>query len=139
MPDPRYPIGPLLLPEHTSPDDCLGWIEEIEALPANLRAALAGVTEAELNTPYRDRGWTIRETVHHIADSHINAVVRFEACTHRRGANYQDLQRSLMGQTCRHEATNRRVGTTSRRPSPTLGRLSALAQRSPDAAHLSSS
>jgi hypothetical protein len=76
MIDPRYPIGPMTIPETTSREECAAWIEEIAALPSNLRAALAGVTEAELGTPYRDGGWTVRQVVHHIADSHMNAVVR---------------------------------------------------------------
>ncbi len=76
MTDPRYPIGPMSIPESTSPERCAAWIEDIEALPANLRAALAEVTERELDTVYRDGGWTVRQVVHHIADSHMNAVVR---------------------------------------------------------------
>ena len=64
------------IPQHTSPADIAAWIDAIAALPANLRSALAGITKTELNTPYRDGGWTVRQTVHHIADSHMNAFVR---------------------------------------------------------------
>ena len=53
------------------------WITEIEQAPASLRAALAGLTEAQIDTPYRPGGWTVRQVVHHLADSHLNAYVRF--------------------------------------------------------------
>ena len=53
------------------------WLAEIEATPARLRAAVAGLTEAQLDTPYRPGGWTVRQVVHHLADSHLNSYVRF--------------------------------------------------------------
>ncbi len=54
------------------------WIDEIAAAPANLRAAVAGMTEKQLNTPYREGGWTVRQVVHHVPDSHLNSYVRFK-------------------------------------------------------------
>ncbi len=53
------------------------WIHEIEQTPARLRAAVAGLSEAQLDTPYRPGGWTVRQVVHHLPDSHLNAYVRF--------------------------------------------------------------
>ena len=53
------------------------WLAEIEEMPARLRAAIAGLTEAQLDTPYRPEGWTVRQVVHHLADSHLNSYVRF--------------------------------------------------------------
>jgi len=53
------------------------WLAEIEAAPARLRAAVAGLTEAQLDTPYRPGGWTVRQVVHHLADSHLNSYIRF--------------------------------------------------------------
>src|SRR5208283_496705 len=53
------------------------WIAEIERAPARLREAVQGLTEAQLDTPYRPGGWTVRQVVHHMADSHMNAYVRF--------------------------------------------------------------
>ena len=53
------------------------WLAEIAATPANLRAAVAGLTDEQLDTPYRPGGWTVRQVVHHLADSHMNAYVRF--------------------------------------------------------------
>jgi hypothetical protein len=51
-------------------------IVRIKALPTNLRAAIAGLNDTQLDTPYRDSGWTVRQVVHHLADSHINAYTR---------------------------------------------------------------
>jgi hypothetical protein len=79
MSDPRYPIGPF-----TPPDDAVtaaersGWIDRIAATPAALRAAVAGLSDAQLDTPYRDGGWTVRQLCHHVPDSHLNAYVRFK-------------------------------------------------------------
>ena len=53
------------------------WLADIEETPARLRAAVSGLTEAQLDTPYRPGGWTVRQVVHHLADSHMNAYVRF--------------------------------------------------------------
>jgi hypothetical protein len=75
-PDPRYPIGKYSKP--ASFDDA--WraaaIAAIEHTPRKLREAVSGLTNAQLDTPYRDGGWTVRQLVHHVADSHVNAYVR---------------------------------------------------------------
>jgi uncharacterized damage-inducible protein DinB len=54
------------------------WIAEIAETPAKLRAAVAGLNEDQLQTPYREGGWTVRQVVHHVPDSHMNAYVRFK-------------------------------------------------------------
>jgi uncharacterized damage-inducible protein DinB len=54
------------------------WIADVAETPAKLRAAVAGLTAAQLDTPYRPGGWTVRQVVHHVPDSHINAYVRFK-------------------------------------------------------------
>jgi len=51
-------------------------IDEMETLPARVEAAIAGLTDAQLDTPYRDGGWTVRQVVHHLADAHVNGMVR---------------------------------------------------------------
>ena len=53
------------------------WLDEIEETPARLWAAVTGLTDAQLDTPYRPGGWTVRQVVHHFADSHMNAYIRF--------------------------------------------------------------
>ena len=74
--DPRYPIGRFVAPATISDDDRTGAIATLAELPEQLRNAVDGLTFAQLSTPYRDGGWTVRQVVHHIADSHMNAVIR---------------------------------------------------------------
>src|ERR1700739_2326527 len=75
--DPRYPIGKYEMPALITPALRAGAILEIAATPEKLRAAVKGLNDAQLETPYRDGGWSLRQTVHHVADSHMNAYVRF--------------------------------------------------------------
>jgi len=75
---PQYPIGKFHLPESVSPEDRARLIETIRAAPARLRAAASGISAAQLDTPYREGGWTIRQVIHHIPESHMNAYIRFK-------------------------------------------------------------
>jgi hypothetical protein len=75
--DLRYPIGKFQRPTATTSDLRAQWIGDIAAAPARFRSALAGLTEEQLDTPYRPEGWTVRQVIHHVADSHINSYVRF--------------------------------------------------------------
>ncbi len=79
MTDLRYPIGPFKdhRQDHTTAEERAALMDEIEATPARLRAAVAGLDDAQLDTPYREAGWTVRQVVHHVVDSHVNAYVRF--------------------------------------------------------------
>jgi hypothetical protein len=64
-----------------------GFIRAIEAHPVKMRAAVSGLTDAQLDTPYREGGWTVRQVVHHVVDSHVNSYVRFKlAVTEEQGA-----------------------------------------------------
>jgi hypothetical protein len=74
--DLQYPIGRFRRPDNTSAGQASAWIEEIAALPGQLRTAVEGLSGAQLDTPYRDGGWTVRQVVHHVADSHMNAYCR---------------------------------------------------------------
>ncbi len=76
-PDLRYPIGPFEYGGPLSPERRLACVARIEATPAAVRQAVEGLTEAQLDTPYREGGWTIRQVVHHVPDSHLNAYTRF--------------------------------------------------------------
>jgi uncharacterized damage-inducible protein DinB len=78
MTDLQYPIGRFQMPDSVSGAARLAGIRQIAELPARLRAAVAGLTEAQLDAPYRPDGWTVRQVVHHVADSHINAYVRLK-------------------------------------------------------------
>jgi hypothetical protein len=75
--DPRYPIGPLNWTGPSTPEQRTRFIDDIAAAPQKLRAAVAGLGDAQLETPYRDGGWTVRRVVHHLADSHMNTYIRF--------------------------------------------------------------
>src|SRR4051812_10677790 len=72
----RYPVGRFTAPVAATPADRERWIADIAALPAQLRAVVEPLSEARLDTPYRHDGWTVRQVVHHIPDSHLNAIVR---------------------------------------------------------------
>ncbi|TYP70553.1 YfiT family bacillithiol transferase [Paenibacillus methanolicus] len=76
--DYRYPIGPFAHEGAVAPEQRELWIREIEKLPAKLRLAVEGLSEEQLDTPYRDGGWTVRQVVHHVADSHMNSLTRFK-------------------------------------------------------------
>jgi DinB superfamily len=76
MEDTRYPIGRFVFPGKARPQLRERWIGEIAAAPGALRAAVAGLIPVQLDTPYRDGGWTVRQVVHHVPDSHINAYTR---------------------------------------------------------------
>ena len=76
--DLRYPIGeyepkPFSIPQKVE------WLADIKFLPLQLENAILNLDEAQLQTPYRDGGWTVHQLVHHVADSHMNAYIRFKA------------------------------------------------------------
>jgi hypothetical protein len=76
MNDPRYPIGKIELPGSLTPAARAQAISTIAGIPHALHDVVRGLDQAQLDTPYRDGGWTLRQVVHHIADSHVNAYVR---------------------------------------------------------------
>jgi DinB superfamily len=76
--DLRYPVGRFTPPAVVSREQVETWIGEIARLPAALRAAVAPLSPAELDTPYRPGGWRVRQVVHHLADSHMNSYIRFK-------------------------------------------------------------
>ena len=74
----RYPIGPFEPRTTWNQNHLDRWIDIIQACPENLRAATRGLTDTQLDTPYRPGGWTVRQLVHHVMDSHANAYIRFK-------------------------------------------------------------
>jgi hypothetical protein len=76
--DPRYPIGKLELPKEVTAARRQQAITEIASTPVKIRAAVAGLEDPQLDTPYRDGGWTVRQVVHHVPDSHLNAFLRLK-------------------------------------------------------------
>ncbi len=78
MTDPRYPIGKFERKNTLTADERRACIEQIAAAPQRMRDAVRGLTDAQLDTPYREGGWTVRQVVHHVPDSHMNAYVRLK-------------------------------------------------------------
>jgi hypothetical protein len=76
--DQRFPIGQPELRQRLTPEQRVPLIENVERLPQRLSAAVSGLSAAQLDTPYRPGGWSVRQVVHHFADSHMNAFVRFK-------------------------------------------------------------
>jgi uncharacterized damage-inducible protein DinB len=75
--DPRYPIGKFAVPETITSDLRAAGCAEIASFPSRLREAAAMLTETQLETSYREGGWTARQVIHHVADSHMNSYIRF--------------------------------------------------------------
>ncbi|MEO8037082.1 MAG: YfiT family bacillithiol transferase [Acidobacteriota bacterium] len=78
MTDPRYPVGKFERKNELTPEERRDLIEQIAEAPAKMREAVRGLTAEQLDTPYRDGGWSARQVVHHVPDSHMNAYVRFK-------------------------------------------------------------
>jgi uncharacterized damage-inducible protein DinB len=76
--DPRYPIGNFSVPASSMAGIRTAHIQTLRLLPERLSTAVAGLDDRQLDTPYREGGWTVRQVVHHVADSHANAYIRFK-------------------------------------------------------------
>lgn len=74
----KYPIGRFKIPELVSKNDILEAIAIIKAFPAHIFTAVGPLSVPQLDTPYRPGGWTVRQLIHHCADSHMNAFIRFK-------------------------------------------------------------
>ena len=74
----RFPVGDFVIDPVATDEKRRRWIAEMAQAPAKLRFALAGLSDDQLNTHYREGGWTLRQVVHHLADAHINGFVRFK-------------------------------------------------------------
>jgi len=78
MQDLRYPIGKFTYEGNITEEMVEKWIREIENLPTELTKAINGLDKEQLDTPYRKGGWTVRQVVHHVVDSHMNSYIRFK-------------------------------------------------------------
>lgn len=78
MTDFRYPTGRFTADPNPTAETRNRHIDQIAILPSRMRQAIAGLKEDQLNTPYRDGGWTVRQVIHHVPDSHMNAYIRFK-------------------------------------------------------------
>ena len=78
MADLRYPIGDFQFSGQVTDNDRRRSIDIVENTPAKMRAAVKGLSHKQLDIPYRPGGWTVRQVVHHVPDSHLNAYIRFK-------------------------------------------------------------
>src|SRR6202035_2790375 len=76
--DLRYPVGKMEMPKEITAAKRQQAIESIATTPKNLREAVRGLNDVQLDAPYREGGWTVRQVIHHVPDSHINAYVRLK-------------------------------------------------------------
>jgi hypothetical protein len=76
--DLRYPIGQFEMPDSITAEQRAQWIRDIQKTPYAVKRAIEGLSEEQLDTPYRPDGWTVRQVVHHLADSHMNSFIRFK-------------------------------------------------------------
>jgi hypothetical protein len=93
--DPRYPVGKFVRSPSIDAPMRRRLLGDIAALPARAAEAVRGLSPAQLDTPYRDGGWTVRQVVHHVADSHMNAYVRMKLAateTHPPAKPYDEKQ-----------------------------------------------
>jgi uncharacterized damage-inducible protein DinB len=74
----RYPVGRFAVEKEISPVHRREWIDQVDETPARFRDAVAGLSDEQLDTPYREGGWTVRQLIHHLPDSHMNAYVRIK-------------------------------------------------------------
>ena len=74
----KYPVGTFTPPASYTTDDLQRWTYDIKVLPGKMRQAVISLNEKQLDTQYRTGGWTLRQVVHHVADSHLNSLVRFK-------------------------------------------------------------
>jgi hypothetical protein len=74
----QYPIGKFVMPVSYNSEDLHHWINDIKTLPGKVRQKIMNLNDKQLDTPYRPGGWTIRQVVHHMADSHMNSLIRFK-------------------------------------------------------------
>jgi hypothetical protein len=96
--DPRYPVGEYK-PKPFSIDQKEEWLSDIRFLPQALENAISNLDEVQLHTPYRDGGWTVHQLVHHVADSHMNAYMRFKLGYTEENATIRPYEEKLWATT----------------------------------------
>jgi len=74
----QFPIGPYIVPEPINSKHHQDWVQRIASLPERLETLVKPLSTTQLATPYRPGGWTVQQLIHHIADSHMNAYIRFK-------------------------------------------------------------
>ena len=100
--DKRYPIGNFDVTEKFTMSDIPRFIEEIRSLPAKIQNELYYAEAEQLNTPYREGGWTVKQVVHHIGDSHLNALMRFKLALTEDNPTIKPYNESLWATTAEY-------------------------------------
>jgi hypothetical protein len=95
----RLPVGPFTLDANVTVAKRKEWIRTLADAPAVVREAVAGVDEVQLDTPYREGGWTPRQVVHHLADAHMNGFVRFKLALTEDHPAIKTYEEDLWGET----------------------------------------
>lgn len=131
--DPRYPIGKFEMPASVTPELRGQAIQTIADTPAKLRAAVRGLTDVQLDTPYREGGWTLRQTVHHLADSHINSYVRCRLALTEAQPHIKTYQEALWAEL--HDAKSAPVEISLNLLDAIHDRWTRLLRSLPDAAY----
>jgi len=116
----RYPLGKFTGNGPNSPEQRAEMIRDIGALPPKIAVAVHGLNDTQLDTPYRDGGWTVRQVVHHVADSHMNAYIRFKLAMTEDSPTIKPYQEALWAEL---------VDGRSLSPAVSLTLLAALHQR----------
>jgi hypothetical protein len=116
----QYPIGRFAWNGESSAQFREEWLSAIETTPAELRRAVSGLTDDQLDTPYRPGGWTVRQVVHHYADDHMNSYMRFKLALTEDAPTIKPYSEPLWG-----ELPDARMGPVE----PSLILLAALHQR----------
>ncbi len=109
MNDPRYPIGKFSFPASTDEAQRKEFIEQIDQAPVALRAAVDGLNDKQIETPYRDGGWTVRQVVHHVPESHMNAYIRFKLALTEHEPTIKPYMEDLWAKTEEVKATPLKV------------------------------
>lgn len=91
----RYPVGKCPQPKEIDFDTIREWEETIALFPKKLKAEVKGLSDKELDTPYREDGWTVRQLVHHLADSHMNAYIRFKLALTEKNPTIKPYEQDL--------------------------------------------
>jgi hypothetical protein len=94
----RFPIGKFAKPDSVSSAEIQNAISRIGSFPERLKKEVAQLNDDQLNTPYRPEGWTIRQVVHHCADSHMNAIIRFKLTLSEKGTTIKPYKENLFAE-----------------------------------------
>jgi uncharacterized damage-inducible protein DinB len=97
--DVRFPVGDFVIDPDVTPEKRTAWMRQLEEAPTTLRATLAGLTEDQIDTRYREGGWTVRQVVHHLADAQLNGFTRFKLALTEKRPRIKTYEEALWSET----------------------------------------